>query len=465
MNLSKLEEILHSFSQNERIQFEDFLGFPKSKNTQQLLKLYKTLLKDLSANRQTDNRILFKAVFSGRFDDKKIRYAKTELTRKAERFLCMRELDEQPGLKDHLLGVVLKKREMPKNYSSHYNSIIEKNQNTDADSFLYSYLYNHTHLEASRIFEKRGNTGNLGQVLRNLDYFFLAKKLQLSCEITNLRNVHSNDEQVLFLNETVDFIAKNQHRLPAYVLVYHKIFLTLHEPEIELHFKELRDLVKRHETEFSLSELREMYQYIMNYCIKKINLGSTDYQHVLFESYKEALKNKALLSEGFLPQWDYKNIVTISIRVKDLKWGYSFIHEYKDSLRKNEKSNAYTYNLAYWYFHNNEKNKALSLIRDVQFTDLYYQLDTRVLLLKIYYEQDEQDTLLYHLAAFKTFLSRNKLISTYQRTIYSNLVRYCRILATKGSDSAEMNKLKAEIESKRQVADIQWLLGKVNELI
>ena len=111
-----------------------------------------------------------------------------------------------------------------------------------------------------------------------------------------------------------------------------------------------------------------------------------------------------------------------------------------------------------------EFNKSLNLLQRVTFTDLYYQIDTRAMLLKIYYELDDVEALRYHLQAFKNFLTRNKLISAYQRTIYSNLVKYTWKLVLGQSRKSKLARLHQEIAENRSTADLQWLLKKTGEL-
>jgi len=213
-----------------------------------------------------------------------------------------------------------------------------------------------------------------------------------------------------------------------------------------------------------LQQLREIYQYAMNYCIKKINKGNINYFKTLFELYKIILPKEILMPEKSLPQFDYKNIVTIALRMKELAWAKKFIEEYKPYLRKEERENAYIYNLAHWHFHSREYSKTLSLFQRVQFTDVYYQLDTRSIVLKTYFEQDDTDAFFYHASAFRTYIRRNKLVSDYQRTSYRNFIKYTGQLLRANGNMKKISAIKKELEEKKQVADINWLLQKTEDI-
>ena len=468
MENTKLFGMLKTLTPGEQNDLANYLGtdfFPVSERSREL---YLYILQQMREGKEITKKEIFNRFFPRKkYDDKKVRYMLTDLTKNVEDYLAYHAFSKDEALKQSLLGKALAEKGAEKAYNAVFSEVRARSVSSkvkDADFYYYSYVaeYNHLVYEISRL--KRNDKSNMELVVNNLDKFYLARKLQLCCEIFNVRNVLSIDYKVFLLDEILGYLRDHSYDDTPIITVYYQILMTLLEVDNEEHFNKLRQLLLKHGETFTLAELRDMYQYVFNYCIKKINLGSINYQEVLFETYKETLSNGALLLEGHISQWDYKNIVTISLRLKKFTWAREFIHEYRAKLSSRERENAFIYNLAYWHFHSKEYSKTLSLLQKVNFSDLYYQLDTRAILLKIYYEQDDPDTLFYHIAAFKTFLQRNKLVSDYQRTIYTNLIRYTGKLAKSGGNPKKAAVIKQEIENKRQVADIQWLQQKVAEL-
>jgi hypothetical protein len=154
-------------------------------------------------------------------------------------------------------------------------------------------------------------------------------------------------------------------------------------------------------------------------------------------------------------------MVVIGIRAGEQDWVLNFIEKYKEDLPALEKENAYVYNLAYYNFSRGDYRQTLTLLQQVEFTDLYYQLDMRAILLKCYFEMDDQEAFFYHIAAFRIFLSRNKLVSDYQRTIYRNMIKYATRLVRASGDLPKMQLLQNEINEVKQIADLNWLRKKV----
>jgi hypothetical protein len=186
---------------------------------------------------------------------------------------------------------------------------------------------------------------------------------------------------------------------------------------------------------------------------------------VLFDIYKEILSNKKLLRHDYLSQWEFKNITTLGLRLGHSKWVEGFIRKYNYFLRPSERRNAVIYNTANWHFHNRDFSTTLRLFQKVEFTDVYYQLDTRSIQLKTYYELGEEEMIYSHAAAFKVFLTRNKLIAPFQRTNYINLVNMVLRLIRAGTDRSKLRKLDAMLAVTPQVADASWVRSKVEELL
>ncbi|MEL7535148.1 MAG: hypothetical protein AAFN10_27845, partial [Bacteroidota bacterium] len=67
-------------------------------------------------------------------------------------------------------------------------------------------------------------------------------------------------------------------------------------------------------------------------------------------------------------------------------------------------------------------------LQKVSFTDVYYDLSARQMLLKIYYETDDRDSLRYHLEAYRAFLKRNKSISKVKLQQNQELIRQSKKL-------------------------------------
>jgi hypothetical protein len=456
---TKLVALLSSFTRSEWRDFRRFLQMAISGPVGKSVELYDVLsdyFPDFSAP-ELSRKFLFDSLFKNhRYEDKKLRYAMTDLFRQAGNFLKFKAVENDQLLGHQLLSAELAKRGADKPYLAMYKEDALSDVR-DAGFYYFRYREEFDYLNLYHSHQKRSTLNPIATVAKNLDIFFIARKLQLLCEIVNVKNVMSVEYDFFLRDQIIEVISNGAFADVPVITIYFRILMTLTEPENVQHFNTLNDLLIEHNNLFERNELRDMYQYLMNYCIKKINQGDGDYVFKLFEIYKTILSSKVIFTEEYLSQWDFKNIVVIGLRAGQKDWVKQFMDENKHSLLPSESENAYVYNLAYYYFHIADYRKTISLLQKVEFTDLYYQLDMRAILLKCYFEMDDQETFFYHASAFRMFLSRNKLVSDYQRTIYRNMIKYATKIVKSDGNKDRLKKLSAEIKEVKQIADLNWI--------
>ncbi|MBL7916331.1 MAG: hypothetical protein JNL49_14975 [Bacteroidia bacterium] len=466
---SKLFSILVAITPVEWREFRNFIVSGIGGPSGRALELYEVLSDfhpDLHTCTLTREELYFR--FSGQktYEDKKLRYAMTDLYKLACSYLKIKALQIDGRTADLLLLEELAKRGADKAYLSEYQPETVANDMDlvkDAGFYFARHQSEYIHMNHFLPRQKRSDESPIGEATRFLDKFYIARKLQMLCAIINVQNVMAVNYDFFMRDELLEQLRNGAFKEVPLIASYFRVLMTLTEPENEVHFEELDHLLISSGNNFMHSDLRDMYQYQMNYCIKKINQGQAHYVNKLFRIYQSVLERKVIFNNGYLSQWDFKNIVVIGIRSGNHDWVFNFIESYKKFLQPHEQENAFVYNLAYYYFSIGDYRKALSQLRQVEFTDLYYQLDMRAILLKCYYEMDDEETFFYHIAAFRIFLNRNKMVSEYQRTIYRNMIKFTTALKKAAWQPDKLEALLQEINTVKQIADINWLRKKTEE--
>ena len=401
-----------------------------------------------------------------KYNDARFRYLNSDLVTRLEEFVLWRGNVKDKRRTEEVLLHEYGKRGSMKAWYSHFhqfNTYIKEEKVQDADYFSHAWEMEYTHLSLMSAGKANPEPAAITRAAGYLDRFYLIRKLQICCEIFNVQNVFAQEHQVFLLDEILIHMKNRSYEDVPVILIYYRILMTLRESEKVEHYQSLRQLLRKHENEVTMEELRDMYKYVLNYCIKKINLGNIDWQNELFDIYKTTLENRVLLTDGFLSHRDFKNIVTISLRLRELKWAEEFIPKYVPELQSAERENARMYNTANLLFHKNDFSGALRLLQQVDFSDIFYDLDARSIVLKTWFELDEEASYEYHATAFRTFLKRNKSVSEYQRTIYENLIRYTTRLLKAGTKQKQIQALRTEVMSTKNIADLRWLLVKIEE--
>lgn len=471
MQNSKLFHILRTLSVKELKGFEKYLHSPFF-NSNETMKLLFSLIESYHptyTQQGLERERLFKQLFPKEsFDEKKIRYAISDLTKLLEDYILLIEFKKENLLTKHFLLKSYSERNIEKFFLQTWEEtsmIQEKSPYRNMDYYYHQYLLEENSYLYTSKKQNRALDTSLQHVVDNLELFYIAKSLRYYCEIINRKNILSVDYNLRFLHEIMNHI-KNKafDHVPA-ITIYYKILQTLIHQDQEQYYVELINLLEQHESKFPKSEVHDMYTFAQNYCIKKLNTGNVTYMHTLFDLYKSLLAKNLLFEGEIFPQWYYKNIATLAIRLEEFEWVKKFIYDYKNKLPLEHKENDFTLALAILHFAMKEYRKTLSLLINVEYTDVFYHLDSKSILLRTYYELQDWEPLLSLIITFKTYLKRNKLISGQYGQTYLNFVNIVNKLAQyKMGKKVDIAEVKQEIETVKQIANVVWLQKKVTEL-
>jgi hypothetical protein len=243
------------------------------------------------------------------------------------------------------------------------------------------------------------------------------------------------------------------------IRLYRCLLAAQRDPQNETAFFEAKALIHEHWHLFREAERREQYLIALNFCIRKINSGQSQFMAQAFELYQSGLENKALFENGILSQFTYKNATTAGIMAGQSAWVRQFLEDYKPFLHPRERHHAYVYNLAVYYFRLRDYEQAMTLLRDTNLgDDSLTNLDARSMLVRIYYERGYMEALESLLDSFGAYLRRRTDIG-YHKANFENLIRFVRQMLRKFPLTAEVKaRIRDEAMATQQLAERGWLM-------
>lgn len=314
---------------------------------------------------------------------------------------------------------------------------------------------------------RRGFDENLQNMSEHFDWYYMNTALKMACEMAS-RNVviQAQYDYSFFERCFVFFSQEKKWESQPSLQIYYKVFRLITQEQAENIYQELRPLVQQYAYCLSPTELTDIYGYILNYCIRQINLGKTAYNSEVFEWYKILLKEDILLENNQLSENNYRNIITASLRSKAYTWAENFIHEYKSYLKKNVRENAVAFNLAALFFEKKEYSKALIQLFNVNFTDNFYHILSSTIQLKCYFHLQETEAYLALIQALRQYIQRNKNLSTYHKTTNLNFLRLAKQiyqlqlakeLLPKQTWSKKQQTLREKLQQTQPITNKEWL--------
>lgn len=481
MYSNQLIQLLQTFSRKEMTRFYEFAHSPyfnKHKGVRELLNYLSKLFPDFSES-NCDRKILVKEAFPARvLNQQELAIIFTYSLRLAEQFLIYEQFKKNEHFKKLLLLRQLRQREQYRHYEKINYKLqqgLEKNPIKDADYFNLQFL---TAAESDQYYAHRSRhekDHSIQQKQNNLDQYYLAVKLRDSCEMLVRSRIMQIDYSTNLLDILLNAIREHPERYAKnpMVIVYFQIYQMIRDGE-QAYYYDALSVIQKNSDSFTKPELQNIYIYLQNFCIEQINKGQTQFLKEAFILYKDQLEKELLLdTNGFLSQWHYKNIVTAGIRLREMNWTYNFIEEYKEKLNPEVIENAYTFNLAAYYYSSNQLEKVLELLVRVEYTDIRYNLAAKSLLLRTYYDLQADEALVSLTRSFSQYLSRNKLIPKHRKQAMSNLVRFTNRafqiksnleFVSREKSKKELIKLENDMTEMTTIINKDWLDQKIEEL-
>ena len=467
MHQSKLITLIKTFATKDLRLFGEFVRSPFFNKNAELIRFFEAIkpFHPSFESKKLSREHLWKTLYPDRpLSDKELNYLLNFLLKLVEKYIGLCRYQADPFMPEFHILEAYTDRGLEKHYHYKHRQLKKRlNDPTYQNERNFYDQYELSALDArfAHLKQQRTLDDHLQATIGHLDHYYLAAKLRMTCELVNRQNILSADyegEQVEAL-----FHALQQNpaalELPA-ISLYYNLLLLLVEPEKEAHWQRFKDLLSLYASLFPPLELKELYSNAQNHCIRRIREGKNEYLKELFEIYGRALKTGALLeADGFLSPWKYKNIVSVGLRLGEVKWAEQMIQEYLAMLPPEFRESAAAYNQAHVCYHRGDYKTALRLLQEVEFSDVYYSLDTRKMMLRIYFEQEDTEPLRSLVAAFKLFLKRNKLISENNRMAYRNFVDWVYKLTRmreKGKKTGQ--KIREEILATHPLVDEEWLL-------
>jgi hypothetical protein len=470
MQGTKLNIVLSSMSVYELNRFHKFILSPYHNEDERLIRLYTYLLPFYKAG-DTDalNRQKIWKKVNGAKPYTNLFFARllSDLLKKLESFIAIERMRQQGVDESYYLLDRYNNMGLAKHFTEpylHAMSKLEKQPYRDSEYYFHTFRLNVQQNIFLENRKQRTTEKNLVETMHSLDIYYITNKLRYSAAILHYKHFLNLKEESTLLPEILEQLKHKRLHAPV-VDIYHHVILTLIEPDEEVHFIRLKELLFTHADILHIDTQKEVFAFALNYCIRKINKGRTNYQAEIFELYKDAIARDLLLENGLMTPWDYKNIVTIGLRNKDHKWTDAFIEKNISKLPAHEQENAYTFNRARHYFAIGKYDKVLELLQSVEYNDVFYLLDSKTTLMKTYFELGEYQPLQSLKESFRILLRRKKLISAQNQLNYGNFARFTmKLFRVDVKNKTQMAALKKSIEGTSNIADKSWLLEKLAQI-
>jgi len=465
MYTSKLIMLLNSFSAKEMKSFTSFLSSPYHNTNQEIVRFFNCLkpYHPFKAENNIQKIWIFNKMYpSSEYNDKLIRYLMSDLLKLAESFLLLERIEKNKIEAATQLIDEFKNRNLDKHYKQlkiKVNHYFARKQVINLDDFLAEIKISDIEEKYFQKKQQRQIDGDVQNNSDNLSRFFVLKKLRYACSMLS-QQMFLKKKYALGLPENwMSWIKENSYWNNKTIEIYSIVFLVLKYPDDSIYFDKLLSLLDANTENIPKVYLKEIFLSAINYCVQKTREDKHHFVEKALELYTKGIKTGALLENGYFSHRSFNNVVKLALRLEKFDWIENFMEENKHFLSPSVAKNTLRYNLAELSCYKKDFSKALSLLSKVEFVDLSYQLGSRIMLSKIYYEQKEEKALLSLISSFMMFLKRHEQISD---PIRKSCLNFCDLLflLVRG----KVYNIEEKINTTHLLTDRTWLLEKIAEI-
>jgi len=210
------------------------------------------------------------------------------------------------------------------------------------------------------------------------------------------------------------------------------------------------------------SESRIIFQYLINYCIIELNKGRSIYEAELFIIYKTYVEK---INDKTISPFRFKNIINVALKQKQFDFAAYFIDEFGKKLPSEHQQISIAFSKAKLQYEIKNYDTVISILQNVKNEDLTFNLSSKVLIVKTFYEKKEFQFLESFLESFRIFILRNKEMNTASKKIHQDFIKIIhRLIKMEFASAREIELFKSKINNNNNLPDKAWILEKLEAI-
>lgn len=458
---SKFFRLFTSLSEKEQEKFFQFvlLMYGEQKKSTLLLQYIVPYKKQKDQeqylSRAKAHLFVFEKEMVGKKEEKNIYNALSDLTNWLENFFICESKDTSSFVKDLLVANLYKERRLPQNHQHKLNYTKRKVDRTDEYywSKLKYFLVNELNYFDTEKDPHQLDGTILIEADKYLESFYLLTKLRYACELLNRNYLKEETNEKLLNTQVIHLIKKYPSNIEIELLYSLSNLLSTKSQAAYLAFKKLLTTKEIKDKQL----FRVFIIYAASFTASKIRENEKYYVAESLQLYQLGLSRNALLINGLFPEFPFKNIVNLYCFQKDIKEAKKFIEKWKKFLPKNKEGDIAELCRSRVLFDEKKYSEAKRILNSQSFNNPYYDVEARVLNIRIAYEMGQSEIATQSCLTLENFLRRNKNLSQSFRESSLNFSKITRKII----NHVDKKKVLKTIEKVKFIICLPWIKEKI----
>lgn len=347
-----------------------------------------------------------------------------------------------------------------------YKSKWTQNKEIDSHTFLEEVYWKELSLDWKFSQEPQTSYSALDDYFESLDKMYVSFQLKYLLPAIVGKRMHGTP----FQEERWELCRIKMEKwgdkiFPLARMFFHLIHLNLNGPKT--HLTQLIDLINSHALALREPERLNIYGSLQNYLLGKILQGDPTALPSLFQLFQRMEKENLIFGRGSYTEHLVRNIINVSCRLGELAWAEKFLSQNQSKIIQSAGENVWHYISAFHQFYSKNHSRALQLLQQVKVTAHNYRTGHQTLLLRIYYELSDFESVEAVATTFRRYLNRNKQLSERQKDLNRNFISIVQLLAKSkemGFSPYRKRRIEEFLAGTEGITDRTWLEEKFKEL-
>lgn len=426
-------------------------------NQKAVLTIFGAVVQSLGNGKQPDE---IQATYS---HNKNALNALSDLKKWLLEFLAFQEIRNDSIESKFLIIEALRKRglfEAFQQKSKHLVQELDKQKSPNMWHLFWKVRLSHVNYFSTPHDKLHDHQPEMAQLLYDLDSYYMAAKLKYSTELYSRSTILQDTYDIRLLN---DILLLLESEMPIHPIVkgFYLPMLKLAKEQSDEAYTQLKTFLIK-STEHEPIERQAVLLYLLNFTVNRLRKGESSFIQEYFCLCEIGLDAALFIVSGNFPTETFLNIVNIGCRLEKYDWSKRFVADWSPYLLPTEKEDTKNVSFARIYFEDKQYNEVITLLRDMSFKNIIFNLNARILLLRAYYEQKHPHYFLLDFSnALYLYTYRNKSIGTDLKIGTLNFVKVFRQLIN-GKSKKQLFK---ELDNKKEpVICSDWLKMKIEAL-
>lgn len=462
MNNTVIGEIYQSLSLSELKQLDQYLSTSNWQYSETLIRCHECFAENRLKNSiesMSKERVFTHIYIEEQYNDTKLRFVFNRLLEAIKEAIVVKNLRDDNIFSEKIWIDFLIEKKLRKNLQY---SIDKPNK---AKSVEYKFLFNFFKSEESANYAFRfskdikSQFSHMLDLMNNAEYFSDLVFIRNYASLVSFINQYQSIPLELPTQRLQEIKTKNHDKARPEFLVYLKLLNLLDNNNDKECYFEFKNSLFEHLTIWNEDEIDNLLAYMLNFTSQQINRGNIEFIDEQFELFNLFIEKDIYFTRKHITLSRINNAVFIYLRKAEFKKAENFVNKYTEYLSDGTKESCKHFNLARIKFESREYKLSLRELLRVDFSqDTFYSLNSKILLLKNYFELKETDALDSLCTSFSQYVKKNKVISNVYKMNLKNFIKMTSKIYK--SSPNKISILMKALENQKDVAEKKWLMEK-----